>query len=96
MEDQQNRETERKPKKTNGGSNGDYTAENIKALEGLEAVRLRPAGVERASVRCLVRDGAIKDSSVGFALVEAEMDEGADPAPALGRTEDQRLLDAAR
>src|SRR5579859_1761479 len=42
VEDQQNPEKEPKPKKTNG-SNGDYTAENIKALEGLEAVRLRPA-----------------------------------------------------
>ncbi|HET9743671.1 MAG TPA: DNA topoisomerase (ATP-hydrolyzing) subunit B [Terriglobales bacterium] len=35
-------EQDAKPKKTNG-SNGEYTAENIKALEGLEAVRLRPA-----------------------------------------------------
>jgi DNA gyrase subunit B len=43
VEEQQNRETEPRPKKANGGSNGDYTAENIKALEGLEAVRLRPA-----------------------------------------------------
>src|SRR5437764_5268690 len=40
-----NDENEKKPKKTgNGGTNGgDYTAENIKVLEGLEAVRLRPA-----------------------------------------------------
>jgi DNA gyrase subunit B len=35
-------EDEPKPKKTNG-SNGEYTADSIKALEGLEAVRLRPA-----------------------------------------------------
>jgi DNA gyrase subunit B len=28
---------------TNGNGNGDYTGENIKILEGLEAVRLRPA-----------------------------------------------------
>ena len=27
----------------NGGTNGEYTADSIKALEGLEAVRLRPA-----------------------------------------------------
>ena len=32
-----------KPSKTNGHGNSDYTADNIKALEGLEAVRLRPA-----------------------------------------------------
>src|SRR5947199_8012589 len=30
-------------KKTSGNGNGNYTAENIKVLEGLEAVRLRPA-----------------------------------------------------
>ena len=42
MEDQQNLEKEPKQKKVNG-SNGEYTAESIKALEGLEAVRLRPA-----------------------------------------------------
>jgi DNA gyrase subunit B len=40
--EQQNPEKEPKPKKPNGG-NGEYTAESIKALEGLEAVRLRPA-----------------------------------------------------
>jgi len=34
---------EAKQKKANGGTNGDYTADSIKALEGLEAVRLRPA-----------------------------------------------------
>jgi len=34
---------EQKQKKANGGTNGDYTADSIKALEGLEAVRLRPA-----------------------------------------------------
>ena len=42
MEDQQNPEKQPTQRKSNG-SNGDYTAENIKALEGLEAVRLRPA-----------------------------------------------------
>jgi len=42
VEDQQNPEKEPKQKKTNG-TNGEYTAESIKALEGLEAVRLRPA-----------------------------------------------------
>src|SRR3954464_7556923 len=41
-EEKQIPEKEPKQKKANG-SNGDYTAENIKALEGLEAVRLRPA-----------------------------------------------------
>src|ERR1700757_4016853 len=34
---------EAKQKKANGGANGEYTADSIKALEGLEAVRLRPA-----------------------------------------------------
>jgi DNA gyrase subunit B len=42
VEDQQNPEKEPKQKKSNG-SNGEYTADSIKALEGLEAVRLRPA-----------------------------------------------------
>jgi DNA gyrase subunit B len=31
------------PARNNGQGSGDYTAENIKVLEGLEAVRLRPA-----------------------------------------------------
>src|SRR5437868_282502 len=39
----QNPAKEPKQKKPNGGGNGDYTADSIKALEGLEAVRLRPA-----------------------------------------------------
>ena len=43
MEPKLNIEKEPKPKKTNGSTNGEYTAESIKALEGLEAVRLRPA-----------------------------------------------------
>ena len=43
MEQKLNIEKEPKPKKANGGANGEYTAESIKALEGLEAVRLRPA-----------------------------------------------------
>src|SRR5438552_15301562 len=30
-------------KKTSGNGNGNYTAEDIKVLEGMEAVRLRPA-----------------------------------------------------
>jgi DNA gyrase subunit B len=42
MQESQIPDKDPKPKKTNG-SNGEYTAENIKALEGLEAVRLRPA-----------------------------------------------------
>jgi len=42
VEEQQNPQKEPKQKKANG-SNGDYTADSIKALEGLEAVRLRPA-----------------------------------------------------
>jgi DNA gyrase subunit B len=42
FEEKQIPEKELKPKKANGG-NGDYTADSIKALEGLEAVRLRPA-----------------------------------------------------
>ena len=42
-EDQQNPDNEPKQQKKTNGSNGEYTAENIKALEGLEAVRLRPA-----------------------------------------------------
>ncbi len=32
-----------KSKKSSGGSNGDYTADDIKVLGGMEAVRLRPA-----------------------------------------------------
>jgi DNA gyrase subunit B len=32
-----------KSKKNNGNGNGNYTAEDIKVLEGMEAVRLRPA-----------------------------------------------------
>src|SRR5882762_9640870 len=32
-----------KSKKANGNGNGNYTAEDIKVLEGMEAVRLRPA-----------------------------------------------------
>ncbi len=32
-----------KSKKSNGNGNGNYTAEDIKVLEGMEAVRLRPA-----------------------------------------------------
>jgi len=32
-----------KSKKTGGNGNGNYTAEDIKVLEGMEAVRLRPA-----------------------------------------------------
>ncbi len=43
MEQKLNSEKEPKPKKPNGSANGEYTAESIKALEGLEAVRLRPA-----------------------------------------------------
>ena len=42
MEEKQNPAKEPKQKKANG-TNGDYTADSIKALEGLEAVRLRPA-----------------------------------------------------
>jgi DNA gyrase subunit B len=42
VEEKQNSEKEPKQKKPNG-SNGEYTADSIKALEGLEAVRLRPA-----------------------------------------------------
>jgi len=34
---------EAKQRKVNGAGNGEYTADSIKALEGLEAVRLRPA-----------------------------------------------------
>jgi DNA gyrase subunit B len=34
---------ENKGKKTGGNGNGNYTAEDIKVLEGMEAVRLRPA-----------------------------------------------------
>lgn len=34
---------ENKSKKTGGNGNGNYTAEDIKVLEGMEAVRLRPA-----------------------------------------------------
>jgi len=41
-EEKQIPEKEPRPKKANG-SNGEYTADSIKALEGLEAVRLRPA-----------------------------------------------------
>ena len=41
-EEKQIPEKEPRQKKANG-SNGDYTADSIKALEGLEAVRLRPA-----------------------------------------------------
>ena len=43
MEQRLNVEKEPKPKKANGSANGEYTADSIKALEGLEAVRLRPA-----------------------------------------------------
>jgi DNA gyrase subunit B len=32
-----------KSKKSGGNGNGNYTAEDIKVLEGMEAVRLRPA-----------------------------------------------------
>src|SRR5579864_715732 len=35
--------TEQAKKKTGGNGNGDYTAEDIKVLGGMEAVRLRPA-----------------------------------------------------
>jgi len=42
VEAKPNLEKDPKQKKPNG-PNGDYTAESIKALEGLEAVRLRPA-----------------------------------------------------
>src|SRR3954463_13286142 len=41
-EEKQIPEKEPRQKKANG-SNGEYTADSIKALEGLEAVRLRPA-----------------------------------------------------
>jgi len=43
VEQRLNVEKEPKPKKANGSANGEYTADSIKALEGLEAVRLRPA-----------------------------------------------------
>ncbi|PYY23778.1 MAG: DNA topoisomerase (ATP-hydrolyzing) subunit B [Acidobacteria bacterium] len=43
VEEEQSSAKETKPKKANGGTNGEYTADSIKALEGLEAVRLRPA-----------------------------------------------------
>ena len=43
MEQRLNVEKEPKPKNANGSANGEYTADSIKALEGLEAVRLRPA-----------------------------------------------------
>ena len=42
MERKQSSDEQPRPKKTNG-SNGEYTADSIRALEGLEAVRLRPA-----------------------------------------------------
>jgi len=43
VEEKQSSAKETKQKKANGGTNGEYTADSIKALEGLEAVRLRPA-----------------------------------------------------
>lgn len=43
VDDTQTPAKEAKQKKSNGGVNGEYTADSIKALEGLEAVRLRPA-----------------------------------------------------
>src|SRR5260370_12467121 len=36
-------ETTKKKKASSGSGNGNYTAEDIKVLEGMEAVRLRPA-----------------------------------------------------
>jgi len=42
VERKQSSDEQPRPKKTNG-SNGEYTADSIRALEGLEAVRLRPA-----------------------------------------------------
>src|SRR6185436_16135255 len=51
--------------------------------------------VEGPAVRSLVRDRSVEDFLVGFALVEAEMNEGAYPSPALRRPEDQRIVDAA-
>src|SRR5438034_8795762 len=58
-----------------------------------QAVGLAEAHVERAAVRRLVRDRAFQDEVAVLLLVEAELDEGADIAPALRRAVDDGVLD---
>src|SRR5205807_5889792 len=57
--------------------------------------RLRKADIERASVRCLVRNRSFEHESVSFVLIEAELDGGAYPAAALRRTIGDRVLHSA-
>ena len=43
-----------------------------------------------------MRDRSVKDLLVGFTLIESKMNKGAYPSPALGRSEDQRIVDGVR
>src|SRR5262245_44832362 len=54
---------------------------------------LREAYVERAAVRGLMRYRSFEHLSTLLVLVKAELDEGANPATALGRAVDDRVLD---
>src|SRR5439155_25555991 len=62
-------------------------------LRAGQAVGLAEAHVERAAVRRLVRDRAFENQVAVLVLVEAELDEGADIAPALRRAVDDGVLD---
>src|SRR5678815_1867242 len=63
-------------------------------LRSRQSRRLREAYVERATVRGLVRYRPFEHLSTLFILVEAELDESANPAPALRRAVDNGVLDS--
>src|SRR6185437_11866059 len=65
----------------------------LRVLRSRQPRRLREADVERAAVRRLVRNGAIEHPVPVLVLVEAELDERANPASALRRAVDDGVLD---
>src|SRR5439155_24366614 len=65
----------------------------LRVLRPREAIGLAEAHVEGAAVGGLVGDGAFQDEIAVLILVESQLDEGTDPASALGRAIDDGVLD---